>query len=324
MNPYVRLADYINDSFQLDLRPHKEEDPFVKIFGLLLEQEEAEIICQLSKDLEDIKSLSLRIGLDEAYLEKKLNAIADKGIIYRQDQCFKLMPFIPGIFEAVGAILETSLIADLLQENIEEIRTLKKKNHNQYRVLPVNVDVSLQITSSSTDEILAYMDTTDQFALQDCICRKINLARNKHCGHSIQDMCMIIGDYAKYFIDIHTARKATKEELIEVLHRADQEGLYHEIYPIEKGKSLFVCNCCTCGCKFMGLADRISSVISFKNKINIDLEACNLCGSCVKECPENVFSIRNHRLMVENQRCFDCGLCSLICQKNAIRIDNLC
>lgn len=325
MNPYVRLADHINTSFQLGLRPHTEKDAFVKIFQLLLTEDDADIICHLSSNLENLDEISHRINIDKELLRMRLKEIAEKGIIYKKEHSFKLMPFFPGIFEAVGSILETDDIADLLQENIKDIRVLKREEGNKkYRVLPVNVEVSLQITSSTTSEILSYINQTDQFALMDCICRKINMVRNKACGHPVKDMCMIIGEYAQYFIEIGSARIASREEMIDVLKKADAAGLYHEIYPIEKGNSLFVCNCCTCGCKFMGLANRISSVVSFKNRISIDYDRCDLCGECISECPEKVFSIQNKKIDIIEKRCYNCGLCSLICHKKAIHIDDLC
>lgn len=50
----------------------------------------------------------------------------------------------------------------------------------------------------------------------------------------------------------------------------------------------------------------------------IDLEVCNLCGICEKNCPYFAISIQDGRIVVNEEKCFGCGLCQSRCPVKAI------
>jgi len=58
--------------------------------------------------------------------------------------------------------------------------------------------------------------------------------------------------------------------------------------------------------------------------IGIDLNRCNLCKECIKECPMDNFSNLNKQVFFDNsRRCILCGHCIAVCQNNAIIYEDM-
>lgn len=230
------------------------------------------------------------------------------------------MPFVPGIFENLIGISDRPEIAGCLQKYAEEVRQEKEKRSQ--RIIPVNCEINVRIHSVPLEEIELYINNTDRYAVMDCICRTVKAAQRNACGHPIRDMCILIGEYTEHYIRNGNARAASKQEVLDILRQAEAAGLYHEMYPIERTKSAFICNCCTCGCMFMGVPNRIKEVLSYTGSIQIDRELCDGCGRCLEQCPEHVFSWNEDQKTMEMDAslCFKCGLCEILCEKHAIQV----
>ena len=101
-------------------------------------------------------------------------------------------------------------------------------------------------------------------------------------------MCIAVGDMATYAIETNKARPATREEVMEILQRAEDNGFVHQITNIDgKDKILGICNCCVCSC----YALRTSQLFNTPNmsasayRAHVDPEKCVACGQCAEVCP---------------------------------------
>lgn len=321
MRVYIQLADHISNVFDLKIKSHTKDSAFVKIFKELLTQKEVKTALLLGDVKKTVTQISEEVNIPKYELEENLKSLAKKGIIYEDktmdgESSYRLLPFIPGIFESIGALLETSKLTQYLEEYVEEMEEVKKDYTN--KVISVNMKVNTEIVSMSINELMPYLERAKYFAKMDCICRTVKKERGNPCGHPIKDMCMIFGEFAKYYVEIGAARQATKQEIIDLLYYAEDQGLYHEIYPIEKSKSAFVCNCCTCGCMFMGLANRIKQVTDSGHTVSVDQNKCDQCGKCVDFCPGDVFYWDGEEINTNSDQCFQCDGCRLVCGKAAI------
>lgn len=54
----------------------------------------------------------------------------------------------------------------------------------------------------------------------------------------------------------------------------------------------------------------------------LDIESCNLCESCFRLCPANVFQRNGNFLTINSGKCLGCSLCSDVCKKNAVSISS--
>lgn len=61
---------------------------------------------------------------------------------------------------------------------------------------------------------------------------------------------------------------------------------------------------------------------SFFN-INIDQNTCTLCEGCFRLCPQNVFTVGDEHLQIENGACNGCNLCADICNFNSIQVTRM-
>lgn len=114
------------------------------------------------------------------------------------------------------------------------------------------------------------------------------------CGHLEEDMCIQMGKGAEHYIRTGRARQITKEEVYEIIKRAEENGLMHDMPNIEEaGESSAICNCCACSCfglrvgMMYGARDTIRSNYSAK----VDETKCVACGQCVESCPANALKL---------------------------------
>lgn len=326
MSIYIRLADRINDVYKLGLLPHTDDNGFVKIFKKLISEEEAQIAIELDAMKKTISEIQCETGVERRFLEEKLDSLSNKGIIYEliqgDEKFYNLMPFVPGILEALVGVSEDPEIARYLQDFAGEIKSISKGEKEE--VIPINCKIDIKTQSVTLKELELYLSSMDKFAVMDCLCRTVNKAEGKECGHPIKDMCILTGEYVDYYVKIGNARLSTREEVAQILLNAEEEGLLHEIYPIEKHKSYFICNCCLCGCMFLELANRINQVLNYENSVYINNKLCTSCGLCIDNCPQQVFAWEENSggIEIEEIRCISCRLCVALCGTKAIKINN--
>lgn len=57
-----------------------------------------------------------------------------------------------------------------------------------------------------------------------------------------------------------------------------------------------------------------------KKQILYDMDKCNLCGTCVKVCPQNAIKIENNKLTTDYDKCNHCRQCEIYCIKGARQV----
>ena len=157
------------------------------------------------------------------------------------------------------------------------------------RTVPVEKAIPSEQKSVDLEHLSHWLDKYDgKYALGTCSCRRSRRVRDEGCGHLEEDMCIAVGDMATYAIETNKARPATREEVMEILQRAEENGFVHQITNIDgKDKILGICNCCVCSC----YALRTSQLFNMPNmsastyRAHVDPEKCVACGQCAKVCP---------------------------------------
>jgi Pyruvate/2-oxoacid:ferredoxin oxidoreductase delta subunit len=118
-------------------------------------------------------------------------------------------------------------------------------------------------------------------------------------------------------------REVTLEEALEVLDRAEEEGLVHCTYNVQRGL-FFVCNCCSCCCGFLRAVNEHGApyMLARSNYVaEIDLDDCSECGDCAQgRCPMDAISNGDEGYRVDRERCIGCGVCAVGCEYDSIRL----
>lgn len=162
------------------------------------------------------------------------------------------------------------------------------------RVIPVQSAVDGSPKTMDIEKISYYLDKYDIFSVSDCSCRATREIMGEGCGHLKEDMCLHLGYAAEYYAETGKAHYVTKEEAIELLKRAEENGLVHSLTNIyAPGRSDAICNCCSCACfglrlgVLFGARDAVAS--NFRAEVTED--KCVACGQCVEVCPANAVKL---------------------------------
>lgn len=322
-DPYIRLAELIDLTFDSSIGPQDESRAFVRFFKRFLTEEEVTLILYLTDSYQSAKEISGRSGRPLEPVQKSLTNLAARGFIFENSfsgvSYYMLMAFTPGIFEAVTSVDLDSEGARFMMEFISEVEEFNRQNSR--KIIYSGVSIRTEVYSSTLEEIELFLDRTDTYAVTDCLCRYIHQLRGTYCGHPIKDICIQTGSYAEFFIRNGHSRRVGRDEVMKIFLEAEAAGLYHEIYPIDyENGCAFICNCCKCGCLVLRASGRERSIQYIPSSVSIDPELCTTCGACMHECPEQAvfFDPATGKASVDKDLCFDCGLCMLVCNSGAI------
>ncbi len=162
------------------------------------------------------------------------------------------------------------------------------------RVIPIQSAIQSDSRHADYEEISKYLNENTIFSVSDCSCRTVREKMGEGCGHLKEDMCIQMGHAAEYYIKTGRARQITREEAFEIIKRAEENGLMHDIPNLDgEGKTHAICNCCGCGCLALRNATMYRNPdFSRSNYVAaIDEEKCVACGECVEHCPVNALRL---------------------------------
>ena len=210
--------------------------------------------------------------------------------------------FAPGIMEMLvnnQELLDTHPEVGRAFEEYTRIRmqTMSPLLPNGYglmRVVPVESAIKDIPNVSDYEKLSYYLNKYDTFCVSPCSCRASRTSINDGCGHLAEEMCMQMGKGAEHYIRTGRARQITKEEALEIIHRAEENGLMHDIPNIEEaGESAAICNCCACACFGLrvGLMFGARDAIRSNFVAEVDEAKCVACAQCVEVCPANALRL---------------------------------
>jgi NADPH-dependent glutamate synthase beta subunit-like oxidoreductase/NAD-dependent dihydropyrimidine dehydrogenase PreA subunit len=162
------------------------------------------------------------------------------------------------------------------------------------RVIPIESAIMADSHHASYEEVSHYLNENTIFSVSDCSCRTVRESMGEGCGHLKEDMCIQMGHGAEYYIRTGRGRQITREEAFEIIKRAEENGLLHEIPNLDgSGKTHAICNCCGCGCLALRNASMYQNPdFSRSNyRAKVDPLKCVACGECVENCPVNALRL---------------------------------
>ena len=156
-------------------------------------------------------------------------------------------------------------------------------------VIPVEKAIETENQSVSVEHIEHWLDKYEgKYAASPCSCRMSREKLGQGCGDDPRDWCIAVGDMADYIVETDRGRYITREEVYEILQRAEDNGFVHQITNIDGENKIFaICNCNVNVC----YALRTSQLFNTPNLsrsayvARTEADKCVACGRCVEVCP---------------------------------------
>ena len=262
--------------------------------------------------------LADKVGRTVEEIQPSLDRLVYYGVFRRcridgtDEDGYFMQIFAPGILEMMVNNQELLHEHPEVGRAFEEYTRLRMQSmgpilpdgYGLMRVIPVESAIE-GIPGVTDDERLShYLDKYDVFSVSPCSCRASRTSLGDGCGHLAEDMCVQMGKGAEHYIRTGRARQITREEALEIVKRAEENGLMHDIPNIEgAGESAAICNCCACACFGLraGLMFGARDAIRSNFVAEVDEAKCVACAQCVEVCPGNA-------LKLGQKLCSDCAL----------------
>lgn len=97
------------------------------------------------------------------------------------------------------------------------------------RVIPIQRAIEGGTRHITAEEVDRYIHEARLISVSDCSCRTSREIMGEGCGHLKEDMCIQLDHAAEFYIRTGRARQITKEEALEIMRRAEDNGLMHSI-----------------------------------------------------------------------------------------------
>jgi len=210
--------------------------------------------------------------------------------------------WVPGIMEMMVGNKENvekyPVIAECFEEYTRRRTAILAPNlpngKGMMRVIPVQSAIDGETRAASYEEVREYIENARLISVADCSCRRSRRLMGEGCGHLEKDMCMPLNEGAEFYIRTGRAREISKEEAYEILQKAEDNGLVHEITNIDgDGNAHAICNCCGCSCFSLRIAEmfRTPNMCRSNYVSHVDAEKCVACGQCVENCQMNAIKL---------------------------------
>ena len=162
------------------------------------------------------------------------------------------------------------------------------------RVMPVMSAIENNSRTASYDEISTLIDKAEIISVGPCSCRRARRLMGEGCGHLEEDMCMYLNENARTYIKTGAHREVSKEEAYQILKRAEDNGLVHEINQAPGFEDASaICNCCGCSCFALRIGEYFRKPDSLRSNFvaRVDKQNCVACGQCVENCQMNALKL---------------------------------
>ena len=252
--------------------------------------------------------IAAKVGKSVAEIQPLLDNLVYYGVFRRVfnkelgEDTYYMQIFAPGILEMMvnnqKLMAEHPEVGHAFEEytrlRMQALGPLLPDGYGLMRVIPVESALE-GIPGVTEDERLSYyLNKYDLFSVSPCSCRASRTLLGDGCGHLAEDMCVQMGKGAEHYIRTGRARQISREEAYEILKRAEDNGLMHDIPNIEGvGETSAICNCCSCACFGLRAAMMFGARDAIRSNFvaEVDEAKCVACAQCVEVCPGNALKL---------------------------------
>jgi Pyruvate/2-oxoacid:ferredoxin oxidoreductase delta subunit len=282
-----------------------------------------------------IEELQKVMGMSKDELEDILKGMMKKGLVtsskkdheVRYILSMAMVGFFEFTFMRTSESLPMKRLAELMynyRQTPEWVQEWFSPGTSRGRTLAYS-DVLPQVKSEVLSFQMAseYIKKAGRGSLAKCYCRHEAWHLGKNCSAPIDDICMSLGIASDFLVEQGFARRASVNELLDTLKRAEDFGLVHIGDNVQE-ETTFICNCCGCCCGFLdGITHQhLKHVVTTTNYLaRLDHEECNGCEVCVDHCQIKAIKMEGDYPVVDEEFCLGCGVCAHFCPSGAIKME---
>ncbi|MBI2877695.1 MAG: 4Fe-4S ferredoxin, partial [Candidatus Tectomicrobia bacterium] len=208
--------------------PKTAEGVEIEFLKRLFTEEEAELATQLIPMPEGLDSIAQRTGRDKGALSAKLEAMADKGLVFRVgekgNRCYNIIPILPGIYEFQVDRIDAELA------HIFDDYYMKALGNEVFgaktpwmRVVPVEREIPQQMEVFPYEKVSEIIKAADVICVAECICRKERKLVGAGCD-APTDNCLVFSHWAHFDLENGSGRRITQEEALQIAKKAEEAG----------------------------------------------------------------------------------------------------
>jgi Pyruvate/2-oxoacid:ferredoxin oxidoreductase delta subunit len=300
---------------------------------MIADPEEAELLLALPANIPD---LSEKLGRDVDSVQEAIQLLFVKGLVFPS---YKTDPPTYRMGRDIIQFHDATILwpdapkpfLDLWQEWTEiEWPDLAKVISEimpkpSMRVIPVGV------SAKADGKILAYEDVKDlienarKLAVTKCTCR---LVAHK-CDRTLE-ACLQVNNAAAYAIARGSGREVSVEEALDIVRKAEEEGLIHTTFN-QRSVDHVICNCCGCCCQFLPVQIEKGIPVADPSRFEaqVDPDICSGCETCLDRCYFDALQMvqgdegGETMAQVDPDKCLGCGLCKVTCPEDAIAMKEI-
>ena len=304
--------------------PATESGVELRILKRLFTPEEAEIAPFLGMRLEHAEAIAQKAGIDKDHADSLLHRMAKRGLIFSietpdRPHVFMAAQFVVGIWEYHVNDLDEEFVRDMAEYSPVLFREAFDPLP-QLRTIPVGRSIQADIEILPYEQAEELVRKQKKFLVAPCICRREHKLAGGGCG-KLMDACLVFGWGADYYERNGLGRVITLEETLDILHKADEEGLV--LQPGNSKDIVNICLCCGDCCQILKNLKHHPApgdVTPSSFRVELDEEACVGCGSCPERCQMDALEIIKERASLKPERCIGCGLCVSTCPSEALKL----
>ena len=335
-----------NIDYYQELRKHLDKMPVgypatesgieIKILKHLFTLEQAKIALKLNFMADPLHKIYRRLkksGFSLEELENKLDEMYFNGLINRglvkegekETKYYGSAPIVVGFFEYQLNRLTPEFFKDAHEylHNTFFSEEYHKSGIPQLRVIPLDQTVTNEQSIARYDDLKDLIDNIGEpIAIMECICRKGADLIGEPCTKTkIRESCLSFRIAAKSFIEKGLAREISKEEALEFLEKAEEDGLV--LQPGNSQRPMNICACCGCCCGVLTSHTQLpefAHLFATNYRAEVDPELCVACGICEDRCNVDAVHVEDDVAVVDKDRCIGCGVCVPTCTSEAITL----
>ena len=326
-----------------------------EILEILYTPEEAALAARMPVRPTSLRTLAARLGVPEAELAPRLDAMCDKGLVMDLPDrrsgrpSYFLSPPVVGFFEyslmrAQDApfgpgkrdAIPKKRMAEALQAYTHGDGAFAREALGRDTVIGRAL-VHETALAEGAPEVLdwerasAVVGDARAWAVSLCYCRHKTEHLGTACGAPVE-VCLSLNGGAEFVTRRGFGRAIERAEALEILARSREGGLV-QIADNVKNRPTFVCNCCGCCCEQLQAVNNfgLRAVNGSGFAPRHDAAACAGCSRCARACPVGAITMVPERRVGEQKsglaprfdgdRCIGCGVCASACRKDALEME---